>query len=56
MAQKIKEELENKETVVFWDYLSDFDTNWITVLRLFVIRLAYTLVHVHVRKHPDELL
>ena len=52
----MKKEKDNMKSVIFWDTLSDFDRNWRTVLRIFVMRFAYIMVHVHVRKHPDEIM
>jgi hypothetical protein len=39
---------------MFWDTL-DIGESWISLLRLFAIRLAFTLVQVHLKKHPDEI-
>lgn len=52
--QDFEDELEHREFSMFWDTLN-IGESWVSLLRLFAIRLAFTLVQVHLKKHPDEI-
>jgi hypothetical protein len=52
--EDFEDELEHREFSMFWDSL-DIGESWKSLLRLFAIRLAFTLVQVHLKKHPDEI-
>jgi hypothetical protein len=48
------DELENRKWSMFWDSL-DMEASWKNIIRLFLIRFAFTMVQVHLKKHPDEI-
>jgi len=39
---------------MFWDSL-DLERGWSGIIKLFLIRLAFTMSQVHLKKHPDEI-
>lgn len=52
--QDFEDELENKKWAMFWDSM-DIEASWLNVMKLFCVRLAFMMVHVHLKKHPDEI-
>ena len=49
-----EEEIDNSRYAMFWDSL-DLEMSWGAVFRLFIIRMAFIMVQVHLKKHPDEI-
>lgn len=39
---------------MFWDSL-DIETSKVALLKLFIIRFAFIMAQVHLKKHPDEI-
>lgn len=39
---------------MFWDAL-DLSADWRNIIKIFLIRYALILSHVHLKKHPDEI-
>ena len=52
--QDYEDEIDNRQFSMFWDSL-DLEASWKNVFRLLVIRFAFTMVQVHLKKHPDEI-
>jgi hypothetical protein len=49
------EELEHRRYTVCWDSMELDGESWIPLIKLFAIRMAYMMVSVHMKKHPDEI-
>jgi len=54
--EEYEAEIDHRESSLFWSGLCDLDSSCATLLKMFAIRLAITLVQVHWRNHPDEIL
>ena len=52
--QDFEDELDNREHAMFWDSL-DIETSKVALLKLFIIRFAFIMAQVHLKKHPDEI-